>query len=46
MASVEHLVVNFTNPDPALGELRSTVEGGRASFLAKSGHNSGDVFGH
>ncbi|RMH53671.1 MAG: peptide ABC transporter substrate-binding protein [Alphaproteobacteria bacterium] len=31
--SVERLMVNFTNPDPALGEKRSTREGGPHPFL-------------
>ncbi|MBF9034751.1 peptide ABC transporter substrate-binding protein [Rhodobacterales bacterium HKCCE2091] len=31
--SVERIHVNMTNPDPALGDLRSTVEGGPHPFL-------------
>ena len=31
--SVERLHLNMTNPDPALGDLRSTVEGGPHPFL-------------
>jgi peptide/nickel transport system substrate-binding protein len=31
--SVERFEVNFTNPDPTLGEKRSTVEGGPHPFL-------------
>ena len=31
--SVERFEVNFTNPDPALGDKRSTVEGGPHPFL-------------
>ncbi len=31
--SVERLHANFTNPDPALGDKRSTVEGGPHPFL-------------
>lgn len=31
--SVERLHLNQTNPDPALGDLRSTVEGGEHPFL-------------
>jgi peptide/nickel transport system substrate-binding protein len=31
--SVERLHLNFTNPDPALGDMRSTVEGGPHPFL-------------
>lgn len=31
--SVERLMVNLTNPDPALGDKRSTVEGGPHPFL-------------
>lgn len=31
--SVERFEVNMTNPDPALGDLRSTVEGGPHPFL-------------
>jgi peptide/nickel transport system substrate-binding protein len=31
--SVERLHINQTNPDPALGDLRSTVEGGPHPFL-------------
>ncbi|MCB1368308.1 MAG: peptide ABC transporter substrate-binding protein, partial [Rhodobacteraceae bacterium] len=30
---VERLMVNLTNPDPALGEKRSTIEGGPHPFL-------------
>lgn len=32
--SVERLMVNQTNPDPALGELRGTVEGGEHPYLS------------
>jgi peptide/nickel transport system substrate-binding protein len=32
--SVERLMVNFTNPDPALGDKRGTVEGGPHPFLS------------
>ncbi|MCF4097549.1 peptide ABC transporter substrate-binding protein [Maritalea mediterranea] len=32
--SVERLMVNLTNPDPALGDKRSTVEGGPHPFLS------------
>jgi len=32
--SVERLMVNMTNPDPALGDKRATVEGGPHPFLA------------
>ncbi len=32
--SVERLMVNFTNPDPKLGDKRSTVEGGPHPFLS------------
>lgn len=32
--SVERLMVNATNPDPALGELRGTVEGGPHPYLS------------
>jgi len=32
--SVERLMVNFTNPDPALGAKRSTVAGGPHPFLS------------
>ena len=32
--SVERLELNFTNPDPALGDKRSTVEGGPHPFLS------------
>jgi peptide/nickel transport system substrate-binding protein len=32
--TVEFLTLNLTNPDPALGALRSTVEGGPHPFLA------------
>lgn len=31
--SVERILVNLTNPDPALGDKRSTVEGGPHPFL-------------
>lgn len=31
--SVERLMVNFTNPDPALGDKRGTIEGGPHPFL-------------
>ena len=31
--SVERMMVNLSNPDPALGELRSTLEGGPHPFL-------------
>jgi peptide/nickel transport system substrate-binding protein len=31
--SVERLHLNFTNPDPALGDMRSTLEGGPHPFL-------------
>jgi peptide/nickel transport system substrate-binding protein len=31
--SVERIMVNLTNPDPALGDKRSTVEGGPHPFL-------------
>ncbi len=31
--SVERLMVNLSNPDPALGDLRSTLEGGPHPFL-------------
>ena len=34
-ASVEMLFLNQTDPDPALGEARSTVEGGPHPFLAE-----------
>ncbi len=32
-SAVERLMVNLTNPDPALGDKRSTVEGGPHPFL-------------
>lgn len=32
--SVERMMVNFTNPDPALGDKRATVEGGEHPFLS------------
>jgi peptide/nickel transport system substrate-binding protein len=32
--SVERLMVQFTNPDPALGDKRATVEGGPHPFLS------------
>ena len=32
--AVERLMVNMTNPDPALGDARSTVEGGAHPFLS------------
>ncbi|HEU0220980.1 MAG TPA: peptide ABC transporter substrate-binding protein [Paracoccaceae bacterium] len=32
--NVERLEVNFTNPDPALGDKRSTLEGGPHPFLS------------
>lgn len=32
-SSVERLDLNFTNPDPALGEKRSTLEGGPHPFM-------------
>jgi peptide/nickel transport system substrate-binding protein len=34
--SVERLMVNMTNPDPALGDKRATVEGGAHPFLTDS----------
>ncbi len=33
-SAVERLMVNMTNPDPALGDKRSTVEGGPHPFLS------------
>ena len=33
-SSVESLMLNLTNPDPALGELRSTLAGGPHPFLS------------
>ncbi len=35
-SSVERLEVNLSNPDPALGPLRSTLEGGQHPFLTDS----------
>jgi len=32
--SVERIMVNFTNPDPALGDKRGTIEGGAHPFLS------------
>ena len=43
---VERLLVNFTNPDPALGDKRSTLAGGTASVPDRSCGAAGDVDGH